>query len=247
MGFVTGFTGGVTLTLSLTYLALLTHAHSRQSQADTLRAQTRVVSSLARDPTTPRRSRYDPETTDEYPPSRAEQSAQHRADFVAAAKDRWNSEIEGALRWAQTRNWTGTREDAEARLAELGPVARRGADEVRSELRSVTEGAKSAIQGAGKRAAEVGTGVGAEVREDARVAVAKGKEIVKKTKAAVYLAEEKAVTKADAKIFKTSEIDTALAQRYEKDDSIMKKSVQEILAERYKPFDQRDNTRLRGL
>ncbi|KAK3360077.1 hypothetical protein B0T25DRAFT_534673 [Lasiosphaeria hispida] len=242
MGFVTGFTGGVTLTLSLTYLALLTHAHNRQSQADTLRAQTRVVSSLTRDPTSAPRgpSLYGPETADTYPPSRAAQSAQHRADFVAAAKDRWNSEIEGAVRWAQTRDWTGAREDAEARLAGLAPAARHGAAEAAG-------GAKTTIQGVGKRAAEVG----AEVREDAKGVVAKGvekgRDIVKKTKAAVYLAEEKAVTKADAKIFRTSAVDQALAQRFEKDDSVMKKSVQEVLAERYKPVDQRDSTRLRGL
>jgi len=61
------------------------------------------------------------------------------------------------------------------------------------------------------------------------------------------LAEERADAKADAKLLHLSEIEKVLNQRYEKNDDIMKKSIKEVLAERYKPIGERDNTRLRGI
>lgn len=227
-------TGGLTLTLGLTYLALVAHERNRQAQADILRAQTRVVNTLARDPMAPKR-RLTPEDADAlYPPLRAELEARRRSHFVETAKDRWNAEIEGAVRWAQNADWTGVRENAETRLLGLAKAV---------DAAEVKEQVKTRVQETGKRAA----GVAAEVRQDVKAAVDKGREMVGKAKAAVYLAEERADAKADAKLLHLSEIEKVLNQRYEKNDDIMKKSIKEVLAERYKPIGERDNTRLRGI
>ncbi|KAK5661369.1 hypothetical protein OQA88_11268 [Cercophora sp. LCS_1] len=233
MGFVAGVTGGVTLTLGLTYLALRAHERNRESQSDLLRGQTRVVNSLVPDPLAPRKSPHNPNDA-LYPPSRAELALRERGHFIETAKDRWNAEIEGAVRWAQTRDWQGVRENAEERL--LGIARSVDVNEVREK-----------VQGTAK-------GVAGQVREDVKAVVEKGREAVEKgreavgrAKAAVKLAEERAETKVDAKLLHLSEVDKALAQRYEKDDGVMKKSVKEVLAERYTPIDKRDNTKLRGI
>lgn len=44
-----------------------------------------------------------------------------------------------------------------------------------------------------------------------------------------------------------SDVEKALAQRYERGKGVDKRGVNEILAERYKPIDERDDTKLRGL
>jgi len=89
------------------------------------------------------------------------------------------------------------------------------------------------------------------VKQDVTGAVArgieKGKDVVGRAKAAVYLAEERAEAKVDAKLLHVSEIERVLNQRYQRDESVMEKSAKEVLAERYKPIDQRDNSRLRGI
>ena len=128
------------------------------------------------------------------------------------------------MRWAQNTNWTSVREDAEDRLLGIAK-AMPDTTEVRHKAAGVAE----------------------QVKEDAKGVVAKGKEMVGRAKAAVYLAEEKAEAKLDAKLLHLSEVEKALRQRYERDESVMKKSVQEVLAERYKPIGERDNTRLRGI
>ncbi|KAK3945934.1 hypothetical protein QBC46DRAFT_63063 [Diplogelasinospora grovesii] len=113
MGFTTGFTGGVTLTLGLTYLALLTHQRNRQQQADILRSQSHVFNALSRPPG----SKPSP---GDAPLSRAEQALQERHHhLVETAKDKWNSEIESAVRWAQTKDWSAVREDVENGIANL--------------------------------------------------------------------------------------------------------------------------------
>ncbi|KAK0613494.1 hypothetical protein B0T14DRAFT_569531 [Immersiella caudata] len=233
MGFLTGATGGITLTLGLTYLALSTHQRNRQSQSDILRAQTRVLSALSQDPSLPRHAPTS-ETDALYPPSRAELAARERTHFLETAKDRWNSEIEGAVRWVQNKDWVSVREDAEERL--LGAAKSVDTEELKRRAHSAE--AKVA-------------GVAGQVKQDVTGAVAKGievgKDMVGRAKAAVYLAEERAEAKMDAKLLGVSEIEKVLNQRYQRDESVMKKSVKEVLAERYKPINERDNTRLRGI
>ncbi|KAK3325464.1 hypothetical protein B0H66DRAFT_124913 [Apodospora peruviana] len=269
MGFLAGFTGGVTLTLGVTYLAIAAHQRNRQTQADVLRAQTRVVNALAHDPST-RSPRLGDVT---FPPSRVELAAQHRAHFVETAKDKWNSEIEGAVRWAQTKDWTEVRETAEDAAAVLLGVAKESnaakqAGEVRDEM---VDNAKGAAKEARAKVVETRNQVAAadikstlaetrdqvvekagEVKEESKGvlvrAVEKGRHMVGRAKAAVYLAEEKIETKMDAKIMHASDVEKALAERFEQPrEDVMGKSVEQVLEERYTPIDKRDNTRLRGI
>ncbi|KAK1754542.1 hypothetical protein QBC47DRAFT_361597 [Echria macrotheca] len=232
MGFATGFTGGVTVTLGLTYLALAAHDRNRRTQSDILRAQTRVLNTLvpsSRSPTTP-----EEEEAILYPPSREELAARRRGHFIEAAKDRWNAEIEGAVRWAQTRDWAAARDDAEARVRDV--AARVPVPAPPSVHMPDTDRLKEGVRG-----------TASQIREDVAGVVGKTKELVGRAKAAVYLAEEKADSRLDAKLLHVSEIERALGERYEKDESVMKKGVEEVLAERYKPIEERDNSRLRGI
>lgn len=70
----------------------------------------------------------------------------------------------------------------------------------------------------------------------------KGKEVYGKAKAKVYLAEEKLEGKLEAKLEGVSEIERALAERFDqaKRERRLERSVEEVLAERYKPIDERD-------
>ncbi|KAI1389476.1 uncharacterized protein F4822DRAFT_427824 [Hypoxylon trugodes] len=114
MGFTTGFTGGVTLTLSIAYLTVLAHQKNREHQSAILRQQTRLISGII-DPLPPT-----------LPPTRAELAAAERANLIERAKDRWNAEIEGAVKWAQNKDWEEVREDAEFALARLWAKASGG-------------------------------------------------------------------------------------------------------------------------
>lgn len=237
MGFLAGATGGITLTLSLTYLALATHARNRQNQSDILRSSTGVLNSLASDPSLPRR--HPSPTTDAlYPPSRAELAARKQQDFIETAKSRWNAEIENAVRWAQNQDWTSVREDAGERVIGMAK---------RVDVHEVEEQVKAGARSAGEKVKGVAKGVAKEVRQDVAKGIEKGREMVGRAKAAVYLAEERAEAKMDARLLHVSEIERVLNQRYQRDESVMKKSVKEVLAERYTPIDQRDNTKLRGI
>ncbi|KAK0728617.1 hypothetical protein B0T26DRAFT_698703 [Lasiosphaeria miniovina] len=73
--------------------------------------------------------------------------------------------------------------------------------------------------------------------------------MIGRAQAAVLLAEERAEAKVDAKLMHLSDVEKALAERYEKKDpdAIMSQSVDELLRARYTPIDKRDNTRLRGI
>jgi altered-inheritance-of-mitochondria protein 5 len=103
---LTGFqTGGVTVTLGLAYLTVLAHERSRQSQALYLRSQSQLLNTLV-----------SPEPLRE-PPSRAEVARRSRENLVESAKDRWNAEIENAMRWAQTTDWSSVREGMEGAVA----------------------------------------------------------------------------------------------------------------------------------
>ncbi|TAQ90199.1 hypothetical protein B7494_g1466 [Chlorociboria aeruginascens] len=107
MGFTTGFTGGVTLTLGIAYVTVLAHERNRQAQALALRSQSRVLQSLI-DPTP-----LPP------PPTRAEIAREERSTLVETAKDRWNEEIENAVRWVQRKDWGEVREGMEDAVARL--------------------------------------------------------------------------------------------------------------------------------
>lgn len=245
----------MTVTLSLAYLAVLTHQRNRQSQADILRAQSLVLNDLSRTGIPPIKGA-------------AATAAEQHPGFAETAKRRWNSELEGAVRWAQTTDWTRMRESAEGSVARLlwgaEPEAERRVESaertvkgeaeaagrtVREAVEGVSRGARSAIEETRTRSAGAADAVHVKA-EEAKAAVVrgveKGKEMAGKAKAKIGLAEERLETKADAKLFGVSEVERTLNERYEKSD-VMSKSVAEVLSERYKTIDQRDNTKLRGV
>ncbi|PHH89112.1 hypothetical protein CDD83_6623 [Cordyceps sp. RAO-2017] len=147
MGFVTGFTGGVTLTLSLAYLSVAAHQRNREEQCRALRAQALALQSIVSPVPLP------------LPPSRSEAAAAQRAASVEVAKDRWNDEVERAARWVQNTDWVGMREGLEARLGALWASAfGDGAqDRANDKLESLAGAARSA-------AAETGGSISAAAK-----------------------------------------------------------------------------------
>ncbi|CAG8953978.1 hypothetical protein HYFRA_00009077 [Hymenoscyphus fraxineus] len=266
MGFTTGFTGGVTLTLSIAYLTVLAHERNRTSQALALRSQSRVLTSLL-------------EPTPLPPPqSRADLAREERSTLVEAAKDRWNYEVENAVRWVQRTDWVDVRERAEDTVARvLGVGLERGREGVeRGEGRiveAVKEGserafkeAKRELEFAGEKAAELKSSVVAKsgrAKADAQSGTKDAVESVRRSGGTVDAAREALRGAVGAGIEKGKEVlglsqavgvvkdekeavERALRERYEKGD-VLNKSVEEVLEERYRPIDNRDNTVLRGV
>ena len=232
-------TGGVTVTLSLAYLAALAHRRHRERQSDVLRAQSHVLAGLARDP-----SSAQPASVPAPPPlTRAELAAQRRAGFVDTVKDRWNAEVQGAVRWAHTKDWVAVRESAEDSVARVLGVDLAGRVQSAAEATKQAAGTAAGSVGAAvKSGAESARGAVATGVEKAKAAVVEGAAEIKTAAAA---ARDAAPVAAAAKQG-GSDVKKALQQRYEKSDA-MKKSASEVLSERYTPIDARDNSRLRGL
>lgn len=197
-------------------------------------------------------------------PSRAELARQERLTLTEIAKDRWNAEIEHAVRWVQTTNWDGVRDNMEASVVRLfgGKVERAqdkivelesaGVSKVQEALgkskAAIGQGKDQAIAGVERAAtsakenlASIGTIDGA--REAVRGAVSKGiekgKEVVGRAQAAVGVV-------VPPSSLTHSEVEKALQERYEKSHTL-DKTVEEVLEERYKPIDSRDNSVLRGV
>ncbi|KAL7948927.1 hypothetical protein V8C42DRAFT_232584 [Trichoderma barbatum] len=272
MGFATGFTGGVTLTLSLAYLSVLAHQRSREAQSKSLRTQTLMIQHL-----------LDP-IPQPLPPTRSEVAAAQREAAVEVAKQRWNSEVENAVRWVQHTDWDDVREGMEGRAAYLWAKAtgqsveevekaRRALEPVRRTQNKVGGEIAAATRGAFNQAKETVESVemtaenraldarlrtrkaieetATEAKEIVSATLDKGrekaKEIVGKAKTAVGLAEaqvqEMTGDKANSQL---SPVQQALKQRYEK-PSKDTRTTAEILKERYVLMDKRDNTILRGL
>ncbi|EPE34508.1 hypothetical protein GLAREA_10202 [Glarea lozoyensis ATCC 20868] len=149
MGFTTGFTGGVTLTLGVAYLTVLAHERNRASQAHALRNQSRVLTSLL-------------EPTPLPPPqTRAELAREERSTLVEAAKDRWNNEVENAVRWVQRTDWEGVRVGMEGAVARLiGSGLEKGREGIESAEKAAGPIAKEAMeksrQAAGNGADQLG-------------------------------------------------------------------------------------------
>lgn len=97
----------MTLTLSLAYLSVLAHQRSREHQGAALQAQALAIQGL-----------IDPIPAP-LPPTRSEVAAAQRNTAVEVAKDRWNHEVENAVRWVQHTDWTEVREGVEAGASRL--------------------------------------------------------------------------------------------------------------------------------
>ncbi|KAM0450161.1 hypothetical protein ACHAO4_007045 [Trichoderma viride] len=273
MGFATGFTGGVTLTLSLAYLSVLAHQRNREAQSRSIRAQTLMIQHL-----------IDP-IPQPLPPTRSEVAAAQREAAVEVAKNRWNSEVENAVRWVQHTDWEEVREGMESRIAylyakatgqsveevlkarrSLEPVTRTQQNKAGGEIAAATRGAFGQVKETAEviemnaenraldarlRSKKFIEETAAEAKEIVSTTLEKGrekaKEVVGRAKTAVGLAEaqveEMVGDKAKPRL---SPVQQALRQRYEK-PSKETRTTAEILRERYIPMDQRDNTVLRGL
>lgn len=265
----------MTLTLSLAYLAVLTHQRNRQTQSDILRAQNSVLHSLVHDPASSPAS-----------PTSLSTATVPEHHLIETAKSRWNAEIEAAVRWAQTKDWSEVREDAEGVLARLwgtvsgsqageevkkdaGIVSSRtveGVEQVKTEATQAQQTTKSALEQARDRSQAAATSAVAQAKETSKsvveavqakaeqgkAAVARGieksKEAVEHAKVAVGLAEEKLESKLDNTLLHLNDVDRALAQRYEESRSdVTSKSVEEALAERYKPVENQDRSKLKAV
>lgn len=220
------------MTLSIACLSVLAHQRNRLAQGDALRSQAYLLDTLST-PQGPPGARVLPPP----PPSRAERAAAARATLTERAKDRWNSEVSNAARWAQGA--TGPAAAAEQIEEAVGRVWSRA-------LGGGVDQAEAVLPGAGAAAAEASAGA-------ARVTVAS---LVGKARTAVGVAQEKIEAAVAATAGPTSAADAApgvspveraLQQRYESREEVFSKSPVEIINERYRPIDERDNTTLRGL
>ncbi|XXH03454.1 54S ribosomal protein L8, mitochondrial [Hypoxylon texense] len=242
MGFTTGFTGGVTLTLSIAYLTVLSHQRHREHQAAILRQQTRALSSLV-DPLPP-----------PLPPTRSEAAAAARETLVERAKDRWNAEVEGAVRWAQAKDWDEVREGLETAVGRLwarafGESSLEEAGRGEARVRDVAGEAKTSVAAAAKGAYADAKAKGSEAAAKAgeKAGEAKGSifgsigSIFGRGKEAAGQAVGIAEKKVDELPSTASAEEKALAQRYKGSPSL-NQSPEEVLAARY----QGSNTQLKA-
>ncbi|GKT50958.1 uncharacterized protein ColSpa_11139 [Colletotrichum spaethianum] len=277
MGFTTGFTGGVTVTLGVAYLTVLAHQRNRETQSHILRSQTHVLSSI-----------LEPQVRIPPPLTRSEQAVKDRETLLTTAKDRWNREVENAVRWAQRTDWTEVREGLESGAARLwgGAIDKAGeaeqvvekkavplakeasargvafaeetSESVRKEARSAWERARekslAAEEAARTKAAEARKYVdekAAEIKVAVGDAVEKGKQqgeaVLVAAQQAAGVAEDKVSVKADGKVLPAASPVQRALHQRYEKPSGLTKSVKEALAERYQRVDERDNTQLRGI
>jgi altered-inheritance-of-mitochondria protein 5 len=239
-----------------------------------LRAQNSVLHSLVHDPSSPAS------------PTHLSATTQHDGHIVETAKSRWNAEIEGAVRWAQTKDWDEVREDAEGVLARLwgtlsgspaGEEVKKDAgilrtrvfesvQQAKTEATQAPRATKSALEEAREKSQAVATRAVEQAKqttksvaeavqhtaEQGKAALARGveksKEVAEQAKVAVGLAEQKLESKLDNTLLHLSEVDRALAQRYKQSrGDAMNRSVEEALAERYKPVEKQDRSKLKAV
>ncbi|KAF4837302.1 hypothetical protein CGCTS75_v001589 [Colletotrichum tropicale] len=277
MGFTTGFTGGVTLTLGVAYLTVLAHQRNREAQSHILRSQNHVLSSL-----------LEPNLRLPPPLTRSEQSVKDRENLVESAKYRWNKEVENAVRWAQRTDWAEVRETLEGNVARLwggaidktaeagdraAPLAKevvegakqKGAiladeqgESLRKEAKSAWERARektlAADEAARAKAAELRKAADAKAAEVKAVVgevVEKGRKeagaAVVKVQQAAGIVEDKVSIKEDGKVLPAGSPVQQALHQRYEKPSGLTKTVKEVLAERYQRVDERDNTQLRGL
>lgn len=248
----------MTLVLGISYLSLQAHRRTRERQAETLRANTYILNSLTYIPATappPKTLAEELALLEQQQEllARAEEKRRNLSarneGFFDKAKDRWNTEIEGAVRWAANKDWVAAREDAELTASRLWARASGG--------ETPSDTAQRAGAAVTSKAAQAPATVGDKASEAKEAAASfwerglnKGKEIASQAKAGLSKAEEKAqdVVRGVAKKTGETDIEKVLQQRYErKPDASLSKSPEELLEERYRPMVEQDNTKLRGL
>lgn len=104
MGFTTGLLGGATLTYSILYFTLYVHKANRNAQ-HTLLSQSHILLNSAVEPLPP---------LPELPAYEV-----RRTSLTEELKDRWNGEIEHAVRRLQTTDWDEVRQRWEKRIGNV--------------------------------------------------------------------------------------------------------------------------------
>lgn len=232
MGFTTGFTGGVTLTLSLAYLSVLAHQRSREQQGQLLRSQALALQGLI-DPLPPLPA-----------PTRSEVAAAQRAKSVEVAKDRWNHEVENAVRWVQLTDWVQVREGLEGSASRLWTRAfgepSEAVEKVEIKTKEIVQGGAAALGSASGKVSAAAKGAFDQVK-------AEGKDIITTAIETGKQKENVDIAGEDGRLTVLSPVERALQERFEKPEAKVNKTVEDVLKERYMPMDKRDNTVLRGL
>ncbi|TLS25903.1 hypothetical protein PpBr36_07746 [Pyricularia pennisetigena] len=222
MGFVSGFTGGVTLTLGIAYLAVQAHQRNRQTQGDLLRAQTHLLNTTTA-PSDARQPEILPRS------SRPPRAVLPRTDFIETAKDRWNHEVLRLAQLVQSRDASEAVEEVED--AVVRGLAKAGA--------AAGTAAGSVVDHGVPVAAESTKGAVASLVDKAKAAVGRAQD---KLSGATTRGSE--VVAAEAPL---SAVERALQQRFESRESILEQSVEEALNERYKPLEEQNHNVLRAL
>jgi altered-inheritance-of-mitochondria protein 5 len=131
------------------------------------------------------------------------------------------------------------------------PAATHRVSDALHQARDKTVVVAQAMRDEAKEMVEEAREVVGEVMGEAKGAVERGMgrahDLVERTKAAVHIAEEKAEGRMDARLLHVSDIERALAERYDsaRREARLKRSAEEVLRERYIPMDKRDNSELR--
>jgi altered-inheritance-of-mitochondria protein 5 len=181
----------VTVTLGLAYLTILAHERNRQAQGQALRSQARVLNGLLEPaPISP-------------PQSRADLAREERSTLVEAAKDRWNAELENAVRWVQRTDWSEVREGMEGAVARLlGGGLQKSQDGIAEAEKqappkvkeAIDRAAAAAVSGAEKAEAEA-VGSARRLSESTKSAASKA---IASSKEELEVAEAKAAEYRDA-------------------------------------------------
>ncbi|KAK2798371.1 hypothetical protein FQN51_007771 [Onygenales sp. PD_10] len=120
MGFLSGFFSGIALTTTTLYISLTLHQATRHHQHLLLREQIDLINAIAL-PVTPSSSSTinlsrPPRTTDDPAiaavMARSGYAARPRGDrpgVLELAKERWNGEVRGLVRWVQEVRWEDVR------------------------------------------------------------------------------------------------------------------------------------------
>lgn len=157
----------------MAYFTITTHERNRQVQAASLRTSARTLNSL-----------FEPQQP--LGPTRAELLRAERSSFLENAKDRWNSEIERAVRSLQNTNWEDIKQRRDSAIAKV--------------LGDGLEGTRHGIENAERKIGETASVLGEKTEralEDGKdKAAAKAAQIKQQASAKASPVKDQAVAKA---------------------------------------------------
>ncbi|KAI9758278.1 MAG: hypothetical protein M1835_000605, partial [Candelina submexicana] len=159
--------GGITLTSSILYLSLAIHQRNRIHQSTLLKQQSLLLTSIV----------------EPLPPIPLPTARVQRDSLLETAKDRWNDEVEGAVRRLQRTDWSAFRVSLEDRVAALwGHGMEKGREGIQyAEEDVIKPGAEMAIE-KGKE--------GAQYLKDEVVKPAADRAVEKGSEGALYVKDE---------------------------------------------------------